>query len=214
MMPDWWSHAWQTVADQISENGAKILTGAILMGIGWYFGKKKAHANWKKREFYDRLNISLNTLHEGRLLIRTLVEKRVESVYLNAAATDAVIRAAQKTTLQDSTLPLPEKDYWYFLNPILNELSEKFARGAIERDLGKPVKTATYLVALTCECAGDVRMRKIRAMVIQKSVLMALPIEAPAVNAASHKTRWTTLNQLADEWKKHPWKFLEVELSA
>src|SRR5690606_30869704 len=102
--------------------------------------------------------------------------------------------------------------YWYYLNPLLNELSEQFAAGLIKRDLGLPVTSATYLVALTCECAGEIRMRKVRAMVIQKTALENLPTEAPSLTASSHSTRWTTLNQLAAEWKARPWKFIEVEL--
>jgi len=207
-----WTQAWDAVSEQLHDHGSKILTGLVLMALGWFLGKRRARTDWRKRQFYDRLNISLNTLRDGKLLIRTLVEKRVEEVYLNSAATDTIIKMAQQTTATDSTLPLSQNDYWYYLNPLLNELSEQFAAGLIKRDLGLPVTAATYLVALTCECAGDIRMRKVRAMVIQKAILENLPTEVPSLTAPSHATRWTTLNQLAAEWKARPWKFIEVEL--
>lgn len=209
---DWWQHFWATVSEQIHDHGAKILTGAILMAVGWYFGNRKARHNWRKREFFDRLNISLNTIRDGKLLIRTLVEKRVEDIYLNSAATAEIVQAAQKTTPQDSTLPLPQADYWYYLNPILNELSEQFAVGLLKRDQGAPVTSSRYVIALTSECAGDLRMRKVRAMVVQRTLLEQLPAEPPAFESAHHLTRWETLKQLASEWGQRPWKFIEVEL--
>ncbi len=209
---DWWQHLWATVSEQIHDHGAKILTGLVLMGVGWYFGNRKARRNWRKREFFDRLNISLNTVRDGKLLIRTLVEKRVDDIYLNAAATAEIVHAAQKTSAQDSTLPLPQADYWYYLNPILNELSEQFAVGLLKRDQGAPVTSARYVIALTSECAGDLRMRKVRAMVVQRSLLEQLPAEPPAFESPHHLTRWETLKQLAGEWSQRPWKFIEVEL--
>ena len=209
---DWWQHLWSTVSDQIHDHGAKILTGALLMAIGWFFGNRKARRNWRKREFFDRLNISLNTIRDGKLQIRTLVEKRADDIYLNSAATAEIIRAAQRTTPQDATLPLPEADYWYYLNPILNELSEQFAGGLLKRDQGVPATMARYLIALTSECAGDLRMRKVRAMVIQRALLEQLPPEPPTFESPHHHTRWDTLQQLAAEWKVRRWKFVEVEL--
>lgn len=209
---DWWQHLWATVSEQLHDHGAKILTGAVLMAVGWYFGNRKARQNWRKREFFDRLNISLNTLREGKLQIRTLVEKRVDDIYLNSAATAEIVKAAQRTTARDSTLPLAQADYWYYLNPILNELSEQFAVGLLKRDLGAPVSSARYVIALTSECAGDLRMRKVRVMVIQRSLLEQLPAEPPEFESPHHHTRWDTLQQLAAERGIHPWKFLEVEL--
>src|SRR5438046_9138586 len=90
-----------TLSDYVKDHAVKILTGLVLMGVGWFVGFRRAKANWKKREFFDRLNISLNYIDDGMLMIRTLAEKTCEDVFLNTAASDAVQKAARKTTAAD-----------------------------------------------------------------------------------------------------------------
>ena len=43
------------ISDFIHDNWMKVLTGFVLMGLGWYFGKRKARSDWRKREFLHRL---------------------------------------------------------------------------------------------------------------------------------------------------------------
>jgi hypothetical protein len=203
-----WTHA----VDTLREHAVKVVVGFVLMAVGWYFGKWRARAHWKKQEFLDRLNLSLNSIDNGVLKIRTLSEKRCEEVFLNSVAADTVQQLARKTTAADPILPIARDDTWYYLNAVLNDLSEQFAVGLLKRDLGAPVSSAIYLVALTCESAGDMRTRKIRAMVVKKSLLTGLPTEAPRFEAASHGTRWQTLQFLSAEYSRNPWRFLEVEL--
>lgn len=203
---------WIQLSDTIREHAVKVVVGFVLMIVGWYFGKWRAKAQWKKQEFLDRLNLSLNTFDNGTLKIRTLSEKRCEDVFLNSVAADTVKQLARRTTASDPILPIPKDDMWYFLNAILNDLSEQFATGLMKRDLGATVATSNYLVALTCETAGDMRTRKIRAMVIRKSLLTQLPEKTPQFESPNHLTRWKTLQFLATEYAKNPWRFLDVEL--
>lgn len=207
-----WQHVWETILLQVHDHGSKVLTGAVLMALGWLVGRRRARADWTKKAFFDRFNMSLNTIQGGKLLIRTLSEKRLEDVYLNAVAAERVKAAAQKTTTQDSTLPLPKEDYWYYLNPVLNELSEQFAEGFMKQNLQLPTSCASYLIAITSECDAELRMRKVRAMVVQKSLLTQLPAEPPNLENKNHATRWRTLQQLSAEYAKNPHKFLELEL--
>lgn len=203
---------WTHIVDTLREHSVKVLAGFVLMLVGWYFGRVRARRHWEKQEFLDRLNLSLNTINDGVLKIRTLSEKRCEDVFLNSVAAETVTHLAKRTTAKDPILPIPQDDMWYFLNAVLNDLSEQFAVGLLKRDLGSPVASAIYLVALTCETAGDMRTRKIRAMVVKKSLLTNLPAEAPKFEADRHGTRWQTLQFLAAEYAKNPWRFLEVEL--
>lgn len=201
-----------TLFEYLHEHWIKFVIAGLFMGAGWYFGKRKAKRDWQKREFFGRVNFSLNTMVDGVLKIRTLSEKSCEEVFLNQVAAQRVSAAARETTPADPTLPLPKDDYWYYLNAVLNELSEQFADGALRRDMGLPVKSVEYVIALTCESAGEMRTRKVRAMVIRKTLLTELPEERPDFEAATHITRWSTLNTLAVMYAQEPWKFLTVEL--
>ena len=55
------------------------------------------------------------------LLIRTLLEKSCEEIFLNKVAVETIVAAARKTTERNPLLPLPKEDYWYYLNAVLNE---------------------------------------------------------------------------------------------
>jgi len=180
--------------------------------LGWYLGKRRASSEWKKKEFYNRLNVSLNSFRDGTLLIRTLLEKRCDEIFLNRIAAETVVAKARETTAEAPLLPLSKEDYWFYLNSVLNEIAERFAEGQVRRDIGGNVKSMVYLICLTSEAAGEVKTRKVRAMVVQKGMLLNLPEEIPALESPTHRTRWETLQQLAVEFSRHPHKFLEVEI--
>ncbi len=181
--------------------------------VGWLLGFWRARRQWQQREFLERINVSLNMIHDGKLLIRTLAEKSLEEVFVNPTAITKLQRAVKKTT-EDNPIPsLAEEDFWPVLNCVLNIISEKFSAGYIRRDLGYPIKTAVYLMCLTCERSSEMRTRKIRAMLIKKSLLLNLPEENPEYEQPSHWVRFQTLKQLADLYREDSRKFLEIELS-
>lgn len=201
-----------SLRDFLRDHWTQIVPVVVSALVGWWFGKRRARKAWQKREFLDRLNISLTSIRDGKLLIRTLLEKRCDEVFLNTVASEAVVAAARRTTESNPLLPLPDADYWFYLNSVLNELAEKFAEGSLRRDLNQPVTSGRYLLCLTSEAAGTARTRKIRSLVIQKSLLQKLPAASPQFEAPSHSTRWTTIQQLAAFYAKTPDRFLEVEL--
>ncbi len=203
----------EALQNLIEGNWTKLASGLAMMLLGWWIGKRRALSAWKKKEFLDRLNVSLNSIHEGKLLIRTVLEKSCQEIFLNTVAVDAVLEASRQTTASDSTLPLPKDEYWYYLNSVLNEIAEKFALGAVKRDLGQSVQVASYVICLTCESAGELKTRKVRAMLVQKKLLDQLPAECPKLESPHHTTRWETLKQLAAERTKSPHKFLEIEIA-
>lgn len=65
----------QAIREQLSDHGIKYLTAAGFTLAGWLAARWKAARDWRKREFFNRLNVSLNALHDGQLLIRTVLEK-------------------------------------------------------------------------------------------------------------------------------------------
>lgn len=200
--------------DLITDHWVKFVTAGAFTAVGWLIARRRAASEWKQREFYHRLNFSLNSVIDGTLKIRTLAEKSCREVFLNDAAVRQLTRLAQETRPGNPILPIPKDDCWYFLNAALNELSEQFADGLIAREAGRPVTAVNYLICLTNESDGDVRTRKIRALVVRKSLLTDLPKETPAFESPNHRIRWQTLQFMAQTWQKEPWRFLEVELIA
>ncbi len=204
---------WMQIILTLKEYWSEALASLGSLLAGWLFGYWRARQQWRQREFLTRLNISLNTLHEGKLFIRTLAEMSLEAVFPNPAAVTRLRQAIQKTTADNPIPPLSEEDFWPVLNCVLNVISEKFSDGYIRKDLGYPVKTAKYLICLTRERAAEMRTSKIRAMVIQKATLLNLPEHEPEYEQPSHSVRFRTLKQLAALYQQNSRQFLEVEFS-
>lgn len=203
-----------SVRQLATEHGVKLLTAAAFTLVGWLFGRWRAARSWRKREFFNRLNVSLSSIHDGKLLIRTVLEKTCEEILLNAVAVEQLIKVAQKTTKDNALIPLPKEDRWFYLNAVLNELSETFATGLFRREAGESCRAVRYLICLTNECDGDIRTRKIRAMVVRKDLLINLPAQPPVFENAHHAIRWTTLQQLQKAYAADPSNFIEAEIVA
>ena len=202
----------KVISEAFFNHWGKVAVGATFMVVGWIIGWWRARQSWKKKEFFGRINFSLNSIHDGKLKIRTLMEKGCDQVFLNQVAVGTILDAALKTTEADPIIPLGKKDYWFYLNAALNAVSEKFADGFIRRDAGHDLKTTAYVRCLTNECDGAIRTRKIRAMLIRKDDLLDLPEEMPELESKNHATRWNTLVHMASAMKTKPHQFFTVEL--
>ena len=200
------------ISELIADHWMKFVVAAAFTGLGWLLSWWRTKKAWQQREFFHRVNFSLNSIVDETLRIRTLAEKSCEDVFLNSTAVAALVAAAQKTKAGLPIIPLAQEDYWFYLNSVLNELSEQFSAGLIARDAGNPVKSLQYVICLTNEADGDVRTRKLRAIVIQKDLLLALPKQAPKFESPNHRIRWETLMHMAQELPKNPDKFLDVEI--
>lgn len=202
----------ESLTGYLADNWPELLWIVAAAGVASYLASYRARLRWRKRDFMDRLNVSLTRIEDGMLRIRTILEMDCEQIFLNSAAAKTVVEMAKRTTTEDPVLPIPKADCWFYLNAVLNEISERFAEGQLKRDLGLPVEQGEYLLCLTCEKAGPVRTQKIRAMLVRKSLLMNLPEEEPKYESDSHATRWQTLHQLATQYAKAPHRFLEIEI--
>lgn len=202
----------EMIIDSFFEHWTKVAVGAVLVGAGWVVGWYRARKRWQKKEFFGRINFSLNSITDGKLRIRTIMEKSCEDVFLNQVAVKNVIDASQRTSPDDPIIPLTENDYWFYLNAVLNEVSEKFSLGFLNRDAGKKVESHDYIICLTNECDGAIRTRKLRAMLIRAELLENLPEEMPELESPNHSTRWKTLTAMAAKMKQQPHQFLRVEL--
>jgi hypothetical protein len=200
------------VVEGVSQYWFEALASLLLVALGWTVGRWRARRAWTRRDFLGRINISLNSFEGGKLLIRTIVEKPLDDVFINRAAVDRVRAAAQATSEQRPLLVLSAADRWPVLNCVLNQVSERFAEGHLRRDLGHPVKLESYMLCLTRERSGDVRTDKVRAMLIKKATLAALPEQPPAFEQPSHHVRFKTLQCLAELHDTEPDSFVELEL--
>jgi hypothetical protein len=202
----------QPLWDLLREHALKVISAAVFTAVGVAIGRWRAARSWKRREFFNRLNVSLNSIRDGRLQIRTVLEKTCEEILLNKVAVENLLKAAQLTTRDNPIIPVPREDRWFYLNAVLNELSETFAEGLFRRESGKSCDATTYVICLTNECDGEIRTRKIRAMVIRKDLLLNLPAAAPQFESPTHSIRWTTIQQMQKAWKSDPTDFIEVEI--
>lgn len=202
----------------LADHWTKVLSGLAVFYLGRVLGRRRAIADWSRREFLNRLMISLNSLQptadgKRKLAIRTLLEKNLPEVLLNVYAVERVLAAAAKTTETDPILPLPKEDRWLVLNSVLNEIAERFAVGTLARDLGVAVESQPYVICLTNEVAGPVKTRKIRAMVVREDHLTSGAFEQEVtLEAESHITRIDTLRRLRERYRTEPDLFLRVEL--
>jgi len=201
-----------SLLEYLRDNWPELLWVAVAAGVASYMVARRARSRWRKREFLDRLNVSLTRIENGVMQIRTILEMDCEDVFLNPSAARTIVELAKKTTAADPILPIPKDDCWLYLNAVLNEISERFAVGQIKRDLGMTVERGEYLLCLTCERAGAVRTQKIRAMLLQKSMLTGLPADEPSYESPLHATRWKTLQQLAEQYRANPHRFIEIEI--
>lgn len=208
-----WHALWPELWAIVREHWLKAIVSLVFLLIGTAWGRRRARREWANKRFLDRVNFSLNTIDNGTLKIRTIAEMNCRDVFLNDVAAEQVSAATSKTTATNALLPFDKDERWFLLNAVLNELSERFGEGFIRRDMGLPVTTRVYLVCLTYENAGDLKTRKVRAMIVQRETLLNLPPEAPRFERPHHATRFQTLQQLAGSYAADPTYFLEVELS-
>ncbi|HEX3654348.1 MAG TPA: hypothetical protein VHV55_01005 [Pirellulales bacterium] len=197
----------------VERHWSQIALTLLGLWFGAWWARRRAARQWQRKEFIDRLNVSLNIIADGKLQIRTILEGSHEEIFLNRIAIDKIQHAARRTTEANPLLTLDQDDNWFLLNAVLNEVSEKLAEGHVRRDMGLPTHTQRYVLALTYECAGAMRTRKVRAMMIKQSTLLNLPQEMPLLEHERHQTRFQTLQVIAAEYARQPGRFLELEVS-
>ncbi len=168
--------------------------------VGWvYFSKRAA---WRNKRFIRQINFSLNMLTgDNELQMRTLIETVAEEVWQNDVAVETVLRAAERTTVAQPFMSLPDdKDMAFILRAVLNKLSDKYSETFIAASLGRQVWTRKYVFGLTCEKYGDTPTEKIRVMLVPESYLGLFlhPKENNIwVDVATHRVRLSTLQKMA-----------------
>jgi hypothetical protein len=189
----------------VQQHWTEAVASIVSLILGGLFGRWRAWKRFSNRAFFDRITVSLNYVEDGKFKIRTLLERSAMEVFRNAEMMRAVMAACGKKG-QGPLLALPEKDYWYYLNPVLNVISERFAEGYVRREAGVGGSEQTYLLFLTCENDEGVavRQRKVRAMLIRESVLLSTVDVTPEFRNEFQKARWETLRKVRQELATRP----------
>jgi hypothetical protein len=215
MTPLWAETDW---ADLLVRWGVGVLiflsTTVVSYLIGRWWGARQAWRQWQQRHFIDRINVSLNGVRDGCLVIRTIMERSLDEVFLNPIAVEKVRSAALRTTPDNTLLPVEREDRWYLLSFVLNAVAEHFAPGVIRRDAGLPVQCLTYVLFLTCEHEGEERIRKVRALMVQEELLRKFPFEntGPLLEDEAHRDRVLTLRRAAETYRTEPDLFIRLEV--
>lgn len=191
-----------------------IVTTTASFVFGRWWGQRRAQREWSRKEFYDRINISLTLIQDGRLKIRTIMERSLDEVFTNKVAAQKVLDASQRTTVSNPMLPIAKEDCWYLLNFVLNTVAEPFSLGFVKQDLGETVKTIQYVIFLTCEVVGDERIRKVRALIVRQELLENFPYRdnMPELENPWHETRVQTLRTAADLYQSAKEQFIRLEI--
>jgi hypothetical protein len=211
--------AWDT-NEAIARWGVGVLiflsTTVVSYLLGRWWGAYQAKREWESREFLGRINVSLNSFRDGKLRIRTILERSLDEIFLNPVAVKKVRTLARLATKEQPILPIDKEDRWYLLNFVLNAVAERFATGVFRADAGVAVQKVMYLIFLTCEQDGDDRIRKVRALVVQETDLNDFPYADPSVTlhleAAYHIDRVETIRKAAVLLKEQPDLFLKMEI--
>src|SRR5262249_4624435 len=106
--------------------GVPVVSTVVSFVAGRWWGNYRAKRQWERKDFLGRIIISVNMLQEGRLRIRTIMERTLEEIFPNAIAVQKVREAAEKTTVENPLMPIAKDDVWFLLNFVLNHIAEHF----------------------------------------------------------------------------------------
>jgi hypothetical protein len=173
--------------------GLPFVLGSLAAGVAYL----AARASFLRRDFLHRVNFSLNYVDDNQLRLRTLKESDLDQIILNNRhGRKMLLRAARNVSDSDKApfLDMGDDCGWLVLNAILNEISELLPTGPIAKSLGLPVRSAWYLFGVTCESDDDVKMRKIRVMIIAEELLRKID-QFPMLKFQHpwHRVRYQTL---------------------
>jgi hypothetical protein len=195
----------------------QIVAGVIILLVGWMWVTLRSIQAWRKKQFRDRVLLSLNSLDKKgdktTLKLRTLFERDIHDVFQNNQMEKLVQEAVTQVSENDPLLHLSQDQAWYVLNAVLNRISEQFASGLLKRDMGIPVTSKWYTFCLTFEKEGGVRIQKLRIMLMEKELFNNfLNAGEIGVESDKHLFRIQTLRLLRQEYDKNPHLFMNIEL--
>jgi len=192
---------------------AVVPLATFLLGRWW--GWYDARRQYQRRISLDRINVSLNTIDNDTLRIRTVLERPLNEVIPNQYLRDRIVSLARHATADDALLTLSPEDEKFAINFVINAVAELFSRGSIRRDMDRDVASAWYIIALACEPVSELRQQKIRALLVREDILEKFPYHEsmPTLEKQWHDDRVRTMRQMAGAFAQSPQAFARMEVS-
>ncbi len=149
---------------------------AVVLALTWaglLFAWWRTRSQWRNREFLSRVNFSLNVFDGVTLAMRTLLEVETSAVWPNAHGLRLIGSACRYTTNEDPFLKLTHPDdREYMHRAVKNAVSQLCSGAFVAAAVGAPVKTGTFLFAVTCERYEEgMRTIKIRVLLVEQDTL-------------------------------------------
>ncbi|MBA4067518.1 MAG: hypothetical protein C0501_28175 [Isosphaera sp.] len=159
-----------TVLDFLKRNLSAVVLALTWAGL--LFAWWRARSQWRNREFLGQVNFSLN-LFGDTMAMRTLLECPTASIWPNAHGLRLIRAACASTTNEDPFLRLTHPDDRAYMNrAVKNAVSQLCPAAFVAAAVGAPVKTGTFLFAVTCERYEEgMRTIKIRVLLIEQNML-------------------------------------------
>ncbi len=168
---------------------------------------------WKRGQFSSRINISLNLVVDGVFCIRTVHEGAVDHVIHSSFARKLLKASAKKTTLEDPFLHFAnDRDAWMVYTSILNAISSMYGAHLLAAAARGTVKEDPFLIAATWERDADIRIQKLRVLMVQESTLEDLVARRDSLTLEEpyHKARIETLLKMHDQFKSGAWPQYQI----
>lgn len=175
----------------------------------------QARKRWRESDSVTRVNIGFNIFSEGKLKIRTIMERSIDEIIYNDHLKEHLLAAAARCTHEEPLITgIPAREHHFILQCFVNETAEHFSAGFASEDSGVPGRSTMYLMFLTSEPAKGERHRKIRAMLIKRELLVDFPFtkKMPQLEAPGHADRVRTLQHAAELYHKSPDHFAPFEI--
>lgn len=162
---------WLKIFSYIGPITSYVTIGLLLTLVSWW--------RWRSKIDNESIIVSLNTPLYGEngtpvpksLRMYTLLNCRLREVIENRYAQKTLLKAAGKTTEKNPFIPLG-KNKMDILTLLLNDISSIFAPWFVAKDLGVPVKSEKYVLALTRERYPGMRFETTRVMLVKASWLL------------------------------------------
>lgn len=190
---------------------AKPYLAPVALAFTWAgvaFAWWRRRTQFRRKEFLSQVNFSLN-LFTDTLQMRTLVERFAADVWPNAHGVGLLNRAAKRATDDNPFLELTNPDdQGYVYRAIKNALSQLCPEVFVGAAVGAPVRTGTFLFALTCERYEEgMRTIKLRVIIIEREALREWCAPGGKAEhlpmAVFYRTRLKTLQAMYEMDRKH-----------